>query len=113
MAAGLDAHKVPEALFDLSAQRLAQLVVHDIIDIAEVKKYAGSSRVNYIQHYTINQALPDVQGLRMTAQPGEGQVLENVFLAGDYLLNGSLNAAMESGRLAALGMMQKRKGSHL
>ena len=84
----------------------------EIIDtiIAEIKKYAGSSQVSYIQHYRINQALPDVQDLRMTAQPGDSQVLENVFLAGDYLFNGSLNAAMESGRLAAQGMMQKRKG---
>ncbi len=87
----------------------------EIIDtiIAEVKKYAGSSSVNYIQHYRINQALPDIQGLKMTAQPSESQVLENVFLAGDYLLNGSLNAAMESGRVAAQGMIQKRKGTRL
>ena len=49
----------------------------------------------------------------MTAQARESQVAENVFLAGDYLLNGSLNAAMESGRLAAKGMIQKRKGIRL
>ena len=87
----------------------------EIIDtiVAEVKKYAGSSRVNYIHHYTINQALPDVQDLRMTAEPADSEVLENVFLAGDYLLNGSLNAAMESGRLAAQGVVQKRNGIHL
>jgi protoporphyrinogen oxidase len=86
----------------------------EIIDmvIAEVKKYAGSSRIDYIRHYRIDQALPDIQDLRMTAQPGESQVLENVFLAGDYLFNGSLNAAMESGRLAAQGIIQKRKGIH-
>jgi hypothetical protein len=85
----------------------------EIIDtiIAEVKKYAGSSQVSYIQHYRINQALPDIQDLRMTAQPDESQVMENVFLAGDHLLNGSLNAAMESGRVAAKGIIQKRKGS--
>ena len=85
----------------------------EIIDtiMAEVKKYAGCSQASYIQHYRINQALPDIQDLRMTAQPGESQVMENVFLAGDYLLNGSLNAAMESGRLAAQAVVQKRKGS--
>ncbi len=81
-----------------------------IIDkiIAEVKKYTGSKQVSYIQHYRINQALPDVWDLKMTA-PLESQVQENVFLAGDYLLNGSLNAAMESGRLAARGIIEKRK----
>ena len=76
----------------------------------EVKKYAGSSQVSYIHHYRINQALPDIQSLKMTALPGESEVLDNVFLAGDYLFNGSLNAAMESGRLAAQGMILKRKG---
>jgi len=87
----------------------------DIIDtiITEVKKYVGSSKVSYIHHYRINNALPDIQNLRTTAQPNESQVSENVFLAGDYLLNGSLNAAMESGRLAALGLTQKIKGIHL
>ena len=83
----------------------------EIIDtiIAEVKKYAGSSEVSYIQNYRINQALPDVKDLRMSAELGEIQVMENVFLAGDYLFNGSLNAAMESGRLAAQGMTQRKR----
>tara|TARA_B110000037_G_scaffold188288_1_gene219525 strand:- start:50484 stop:51746 length:1263 start_codon:yes stop_codon:yes gene_type:complete len=83
----------------------------EIIDtiIAEVKKYAGSSEVSYIQNYRINQALPDVKDLRMSAELGEIEVMENVFLAGDYLFNGSLNAAMESGRLAAQGMTQRKR----
>lgn len=86
---------------------------NDIIEkiITEIKKYAGSSQVNYIQHYRINQALPDIQDLRMTSQPIESEVGENIFLAGDYLFNGSLNAAMESGRLAAKGIIQKRMKS--
>jgi hypothetical protein len=36
--------------------------------------------------------------------------MENVFLAGDVLYNGSLNAAMESGRLAAQGLLEKKTG---
>ena len=76
---------------------------------AEVIQYAGASQVNYIHHYKIQHALPDIQDLRMTAEPTESQIRENIFLAGDYLLNGSLNAAMESGRLAALGLLQKRQ----
>jgi len=88
-------------------QKSDQEVVDKIIE--EVKQYAGSTEIKYIHHYRINQALPDVQGLRMTAEPHESETLENVFLAGDYLLNGSLNAAMESGRLAAKGMIQKRE----
>jgi protoporphyrinogen oxidase len=76
----------------------------------EIKKYTGANTVSYIHHYRINQALPDIQNLRMTTQESESQVMDKVFLAGDYLFNGSLNAAMESGRLAAKGVIQKRKG---
>ena len=49
----------------------------------------------------------------MSADPSESQILENVFLAGDYLFNGSLNAAMESGRLAAEGIIEKKVNSFL
>jgi hypothetical protein len=34
-----DAHKIPEAIFDFSAQRPAQLIALDVIDFAEVKNY--------------------------------------------------------------------------
>ncbi len=81
-----------------------------IIDtiISEVTKYTGATQANYIHHFTITQALPDIQNLKMTYEPSDSQVLENVFLAGDYLFNGSLNAAMESGSLAALGLIAAR-----
>ena len=77
--------------------------------IQEVKKYTGATEATYIHHYTINQSLPDIQNLRMTADPSRTKVLDNVFLAGDYLLNGSLNAAMESGRIAAIGLIKDKK----
>ena len=87
----------------------------EIIDkiIAEIKKYTGCTQVNFIHSFRINQALPDIQNLKMTTKPKEMQALDNVFLAGDHLFNGSLNAAMESGRLAAKGIVQKKKESLL
>jgi hypothetical protein len=101
----------------LSATTVADIDKSDleIIDkvTTEIQKYTGASRVDYIHHYNINRALPDIQNLRMTAEPSESQILDNVFLAGDYLFNGSLNAAMESGRLAAQGLMDKKQGSIL
>ena len=78
--------------------------------ISEVKKYTGALEVKYIQHYRINKALPDIQNLKTTVQQEENQVSDNIFLAGDSLMNGSLNAAMESGRLAAKALLKKRKG---
>jgi protoporphyrinogen oxidase len=76
--------------------------------IAEVKKYTGALKVVFIHHYRIKQALPDIQNLKMTLQSGENQVMDNIFLAGDTLMNGSLNAAMESGRIAAKSLLEKR-----
>ena len=77
--------------------------------IAEVKKYTGALKVDFIHHYRIKQALPDILNPKMTVQPGENQVMDNIFLAGDALMNGSLNAAMESGRIAAKTLLEKRK----
>ena len=77
--------------------------------IAEVKKYTGALKVDFIHHYRINQALPDIQNLKMTVQPTENKVMDNIFIAGDALMNGSLNAAMESGRIAAKSLLDKRK----
>jgi hypothetical protein len=37
-------------------------------------------------------------------------VTDTIFHAGDTLFNGSLNAAMESGRLAAEGFIEKKSG---
>ena len=77
--------------------------------ISEVKKYTGALKVNFIQHYIIKQALPDIQNLKMTVQKGDNQVMDNVFLAGDSLMNGSLNAAMESGCIAVKTLLEIRK----
>jgi protoporphyrinogen oxidase len=77
--------------------------------IAEVKKYTGALKVDFIHHYRIKQALPDIQNLKMTVQSAENQVMDNTFLAGDALMNGSLNAAMESGYIAAKSLLEKRK----
>ena len=81
----------------------------EIIDkiIKEVKTYTGATIVNYIHHYNIKQALPDIQNLKTTMQPNETQLSEKIFLAGDTLLNGSLNAAMASGQLAAKALINQ------
>lgn len=75
----------------------------------EIRKYTGATIVNYIHHYNIKQALPDIQNLKMTIQPNETQLSEKIFQAGDTLLNGSLNAAMESGQLAAKALIKQSK----
>ena len=54
-----------------------------------------------LKTFVINNALPQVADLKVIIPFTECKVLDQVFLAGDYLLHGSINAAMTSGRTAA------------
>jgi hypothetical protein len=76
----------------------------------ELSTYFGVQESTFIHAFTIEQALPDLKQLQMSAEPSNSQLTENIFLAGDVMYNGSLNAAMESGRSAALGLIEKRSG---
>ncbi len=59
----------------------------------------------FLRSYHIPQALPALSHLAYDIQPSQTRLHERVFLAGDHLLNGSLDAAMRSGRQAALGIV--------
>jgi hypothetical protein len=76
----------------------------------EVNVYCSPGHVRHITNFTIDQALPLLQNLKNTSEPSASQIADNIFLAGDVLFNGSLNAAMESGRLAAKGLIEKKSG---
>jgi hypothetical protein len=76
----------------------------------EVREYCGVTKIKHIKNFNIRQALPDLANLRMDGQPSETQLTQNIFLAGDTVMNGSLNAAMKSGALAAKGLIEKRQG---
>ena len=55
----------------------------------------------FLKLYLILYALPQVEDVKDRLTFTECKMTDHVFLAGDYLLNGSINAAMASGRLAA------------
>ena len=71
----------------------------------ELYKYCGIKDVEFIKLYTIRGALPDITNLVYDLEPNSTRLKPTVFLAGDYLLNGSLNAAMMSGKRAAQGII--------
>jgi protoporphyrinogen oxidase len=54
-----------------------------------------------IKTYEILEALPQVDDMQYTISPTNTKIQDHVYLAGDYLLNGSINAAMTAGRKAA------------
>lgn len=67
----------------------------------DLERYCGIETRSFLKHYAIPKALPRRRDLKMSAQNVLSPKFENVYLAGDYLLNGSLNAAMASGEAAA------------
>ena len=56
--------------------------------------------------YNIPRALPDLKNLQYDISPSETKLKDGVFLAGDVLLNGSLNAAILAGEKAAMGVLE-------
>lgn len=67
----------------------------------DLKNYCRIDAGALIKHYQIKRALPDLSDVRMELSPGISQSGNGIFRAGDYLLAGSLNAAMASGEAAA------------
>ena len=71
-----------------------------------MKKFCNIDVKKFLKHYHIKKALPRLTHLQYEISSTETKLKATVFLAGDQLLNGSLNAAMISGERAALGVIQ-------
>ncbi|WPR76646.1 NAD(P)/FAD-dependent oxidoreductase [Algoriphagus sp. NG3] len=70
---------------------------------AELESLTGISSefFKFLKSFYIPYAIPTVGDMKDIIPFTECKIAENVYLAGDYLLNGSINAAMTSGRIAA------------
>lgn len=75
----------------------------------ELKEYFNIDVIRLIKTYEIPKALPDLQNIKYTLTPAETKYSENIFVVGDTLVNGSLNAAMLSGESAALAVIEAIK----
>jgi protoporphyrinogen oxidase len=82
---------------DLSDKELLKVVQGELEEIFGTK----ADQFKHLKTYLIPHALPQVGDLKFSIPFTECKVLDQVFLAGDYLLHGSINAAMTSGRTAA------------
>ncbi len=65
-----------------------------------------SDALQFLRRYDIDRALPRLDSVAFTQQPTHSRLIDRVFVAGDQQLNGSLDAAMRSGRLAAEGALR-------
>lgn len=73
---------------------------------SELNSICAISGTTFLKRYHIKKALPDLTNIQYTMDPTETRLTAKTFLAGDQLLNGSLNAAMLSGELAANAVLQ-------
>jgi phytoene dehydrogenase-like protein len=60
-----------------------------------------------IQCYKIDYALPKQEKVKDEISKSDLKISDNLFICGDHLLNGSINAAFKTGRLAAEAMNLK------
>ncbi|MEH6656499.1 NAD(P)/FAD-dependent oxidoreductase [Leeuwenhoekiella marinoflava] len=95
-------------LLSVSIVKEHNLTESELIDQIEqeLEKQAKIKTIRFLKRYTIPKALPKLENLKYSIDPGETRLTNSIFLAGDQLLNGSLNAAMMTGERAALGLIQ-------
>lgn len=68
------------------------------------------AEIKFLKQFNIDRALPKINDFQYSLKPSNTKVQEGVYLAGDYLLNGSINAAMLSGRISAHAIYEDLKG---
>ena len=72
----------------------------------ELKYWYGEKVKSWkmLKAYRIEYALPNQESVRNTIAASEIKISDTMFICGDNLLNGSINAALKTGRLAAEAM---------
>jgi phytoene dehydrogenase-like protein len=98
-----------------AGQQLLSVTLKDIPTMAhaeeavaqEIRKICRQPnwQLKPLRRYDLPNALPNLDHLSYDYTPTEARLTERVFLAGDQLLFGSLDAAMRSGRRAAEGVL--------
>ena len=73
----------------------------------ELKAHCGISTERFIKRYAIKKALPDLKTVQYTKP--DYKFSDDIYVAGDTALNGSLNAAMSSGEAVAKAIIRRFK----
>lgn len=94
-----------KSLISVSLTGNKKFTTHDDLElkVKEELKFWFPDSVNWqhIKTYDIPYALPDNSHVLNDILPSSLRINYSTFICGDHLLNGSINAAMKSGRLAA------------
>jgi protoporphyrinogen oxidase len=89
---------------DLSEEELIKAVKRELAEIARIED------LEFLRRYRIECALPQVPDPRNDIDAQSTKLMEGVYLAGDSMLNPSLNGAIKAGELAAKAVMEKHQG---
>ncbi|WP_209329315.1 protoporphyrinogen/coproporphyrinogen oxidase [Lunatimonas salinarum] len=84
--------------------QLEQLVALELEALSGI----AASHFQHIKTFHIAKALPVVNGLRYSRPLVHYQIHDHLFVTGDHLLYGSINAAMQAGRAAAQAILSKK-----
>jgi predicted NAD/FAD-dependent oxidoreductase len=84
-------------LLDFNDQELAQKIK------TELQPWFGNQVKDWshIKTYKVKYALPQLDVLKDDLNTADMKISYNLYCCGDHLMNGSINAAMKSGRLVA------------
>jgi protoporphyrinogen oxidase len=101
-------NKTEKELLSVTVVKKHQLNEKDLIGVVieELHSKCGISDVTFLKRYQIKKALPKLINLQHEISSTETKLKSTIFLAGDQLLNASLNAAMIAGERAAMGVIQ-------
>jgi protoporphyrinogen oxidase len=101
-------NKTEKELLSVTVVKKHQLNEKDLIGVVleELHSKCGISDVTFLKRYQIKKALPKLINLQYEISSTETKLKSTIFLAGDQLLNASLNAAMIAGERAAMGVIQ-------
>jgi protoporphyrinogen oxidase len=96
---------IGKCLISVSFNGLSNINDHDLaMEMKKELKTWFGNQVNdwtFLKSYRISYALPKRSIVQNDLTDAEMQISPNLYKCGDYLMNGSINAAMKSGRLVA------------
>ncbi len=101
--------KTSQSLISVTLIGLPELTNEELVIKvkSELRPYFKSNldSWHFLKRFDIPYALPHIDDLTYDIKPSETKIKDNIFLAGDFLLYPSLNAAMTSGRRAAEALL--------
>ncbi len=108
-------HKGPNSLLSATVIKQHRLTTDELVTKvkADLLNYCDIKEAKFLKHYHIPKGLPKLENLKYDIPAEATKLKDGIYLAGDHLLNGSLNAAMTSGERAAQAVIKQISGGIL